>query len=101
MQIIIHKFMDKMEMLGLRKVELTKKQSNLIDELNEFSDEPCFPLITKIIQCVEYGLSEDAKKLCFTEADKFRMHPDVIAVIKNYLFEEDEDKPWGSWRKKK
>jgi len=83
------------EQLGLKKVELPEKQSILVQKLREADQTGKNKLIHKIIECVEYGFLEDAKRLCWTESDKFRSQPEVIKILKTYLFDENEDAPWG------
>jgi hypothetical protein len=57
-------------------------------------------LSKKIIHCIEYGLLDSAKTLCWKEADKFRGDPEVIEILKTYLFDENEKKPWTKYRQK-
>lgn len=87
-----------MEKLGFQKVELTENQSTLIEKLRAFEADNS--LVKKIIRSVEYGFSDSAKTLCWNEADKFRGQPEVIEILRKYLFDENEDKPWTSRRKK-
>ncbi|OGH77489.1 MAG: hypothetical protein A2469_02480 [Candidatus Magasanikbacteria bacterium RIFOXYC2_FULL_40_16] len=86
-----------MEKLGFKKAELSEKQSILIEKLREFEKHP---LVKKIIEGVEYGFVKDAKLLCFTESDKFRSMPEVIEILKTYLFDEGEDRPWDRFKRK-
>ena len=90
-----------MEKLGFSKVELTEKQSTLVQKLCEIDQLGENKLIQKIIQSVDYGFSDSAKTLCWNEADKFRSQPEIIEILKTYLFDENEDKPWRDRLKNK
>lgn len=80
------------EKIGLKKNELTEKYQILVEKLRPHED---LRLVKKIIECIEFGFLDDAKKFCFTEADKFRQFPEVIEILSNFLFEPGEEKPWG------
>jgi hypothetical protein len=85
------------EMLGLKKIELTGDRKILVEKLRALmmmNGEA--RLIKQIVARLEYGLDEDAKRLCWTDSDKFRVNPEAREILRQYLFGEKEDAPWGA-----
>lgn len=87
------------QILGIPKMELSEKQKQLVEKLRDLDKGGKDPLIQKIIKSVELGYADAAKTLCRNEADKFRSQPEVIEVLKTYLFDESEQMPWISRKK--
>ena len=87
------------EALGFPKVELTERQQTLVDKLRE-ANTTNVKLINDMIQGIEHGFINDAKKICFNQADKFRSLPGVIEILVEYLFDENEQKPWSMKKRK-
>lgn len=86
-----------LEKLGFPKVELSQQHTQLIDKLR--LHEKSNSLVSKITKCVEHGFINEAKTLCFNEADKFRRTPEIIDILLEYLFDENEEVPWPSHKK--